>query len=57
MTVGNLNVVGQVLAVAKAVSVKAITGLLSNPNTGGTSAPVAKERKSPRVARVSPPEL
>lgn len=47
----------QVLAVAKAVSVKAITGLLSNPNTGGTSAPVAKERKSPRVARVSPPEL
>ena len=46
-----------VLAVAKAISVKVITGLLSNPKTGGTSAPVAKERTSPRVARASPPEL
>ena len=55
-TAGNLKIVAHVLAVGKAISVKAMTGLSSNPNTGGTSAPVAKERTSPRVARASPPE-
>lgn len=39
------------------VATKAITGLLLNPNTGGTSALVARERMSPRVARASPPEV
>ena len=46
-----------VLAEVKGISVKVITGLSSNPNTGGTSALVAKERTSPRVARASAPEF
>ena len=54
--VGNLKVVEQVLAVGKAVSVKEIVGMVSNPRVGGTSAAVAKARTSPRVAWASPPE-
>ena len=54
--VGNLKVVEQVLAVGKAVSVKEIFGMVSNPRVGGTSAAVAKARTSPRVAWASPPE-
>ena len=54
--VGNLRVVEQVLAVGKAVSVKEIFGMVSNPRVGGTSAAVAKARTSPRVAWASPPE-
>lgn len=45
-----------VFAVGNAPSTKEMVGVVSKPKVGGTSAPVAKAKTSPRVALASLPE-